>query len=210
MPGQPTALVQELNVVTVRWRRLSPALNLQAAWAYYITDGHPVCWAWIHGCMNDFTSEGRFDSNVTCIIDVLGLFLACYQWAIVQIGIDRRPVDWCRNYMSVLYMYTFQLYSDTLVCQFCQCSYASNVPYGLHAMTSCTPIPMVSTPFCVLWIAVKYCWFSFSHVITLYLNSCSANYVKFSWYLYKYIFSKCQSTIIEFHLFYYAILCNVS
>ena len=23
----------------------------------------------------------------------------CYQWVLVQPGIDRRPVNWCRNYM---------------------------------------------------------------------------------------------------------------
>ena len=43
-----------------------------------------------------------FDSQATLIIDVPGSSLTSYQWVFVQPGADRRVVDWCRNYMSVL------------------------------------------------------------------------------------------------------------
>ena len=33
----------------------------------------------------------------------LAYFLICYLCVFVQAGTDRRPVDWCRNLMSVLY-----------------------------------------------------------------------------------------------------------
>ena len=53
-----------------------------------------------HGCIDDFTTEHCFDSQATWVIDVFA-YLA---WVFVQPGIARRPVDWCKNSMSALYM----------------------------------------------------------------------------------------------------------
>ena len=36
------------------------------------------------GCMNDLTTERSFDSQATCVIDVLGLFFTYYQWVFEQ------------------------------------------------------------------------------------------------------------------------------
>ena len=52
-------------------------------------------------CMDCLTTECSFDSQATWVIAVLGLFLTCYVWVFEQPSTGRRPVDWCRNYMSV-------------------------------------------------------------------------------------------------------------
>ena len=53
---------------------------------------HPVTWAWMHGSMNDFT-----------FIDVTDMFSK----DVLQPGTDIRPVDLCRNMLSVLYTHTY-------------------------------------------------------------------------------------------------------
>ena len=35
------------------------------------------------------------------------LILKCYPWVFAQLVTDRRPVDWCRNYMSEVYYITY-------------------------------------------------------------------------------------------------------
>ena len=55
-------------------------------------------------CMDDLEIERSFDLQAKWAIDVLGFFLTCYPWVSVQPGTGRRPVDWCRNQISVLYL----------------------------------------------------------------------------------------------------------
>ena len=50
-----------------------------------------------HGCIDDLTTESKFDSQATWIIVMLGLFLTCYPWVFVKLGKVRRPVDWCMH-----------------------------------------------------------------------------------------------------------------
>ena len=51
----------------------------------------------VNGCMDDLTIERRFDSQAKWVSDVLGFFLTFYTWMFIQLGTDRRPVDWCMN-----------------------------------------------------------------------------------------------------------------
>ena len=55
-----------------------------------------------HGCVDDLITVRSFDLQATWVIDVLGFFLTCYPWLFAQPGTGRRPVERCRNYMSVL------------------------------------------------------------------------------------------------------------
>ena len=43
------------------------------------------------------------------------IFLTCHQWVFVQPGTGRRPVDWCRNEMSVLYVASEGLIVDKTI-----------------------------------------------------------------------------------------------
>ena len=60
-----------------------------------------------HRCIDDLTTERYFESQATWVINVLGLFLTYCTWVLVQPGTGRRPVDWCRNLMSVLNVVIF-------------------------------------------------------------------------------------------------------
>ena len=56
-----------------------------------------------HGCMDDLKTGGSFESQAAWVIDELGLFfLTRHPWVFVQPGTGRRPVAWCRYFMSVL------------------------------------------------------------------------------------------------------------
>ena len=56
-----------------------------------------------HGRMDGLATERSFDKQTTWVIDVLGLLLlTCYPWVFVEPGTGRRPVDWCRNQLSIL------------------------------------------------------------------------------------------------------------
>ena len=67
-------------------------------------------------CMDDLTTGRSFDSQATWVIDVIGLFfLKCYPWLLVQPSNGRRPVDWCRNEMSVLYISSPKMHMRKLV-----------------------------------------------------------------------------------------------
>ena len=58
----------------------------------------------VHGCMDDLTTERSFDLLATCVIDVLGLFFDMLSIDVCTTsGNGRRPVDWCRSSMYVLY-----------------------------------------------------------------------------------------------------------
>ena len=50
--------------------------------------------------MDDLTNGRGVDSGATCVVNDLGLFFD--KCVFVQPGTGRRPVDWCRNKMSVL------------------------------------------------------------------------------------------------------------
>ena len=55
--------------------------------------------------MNGLTTERSFDSQATWVIYVLGIYLlVCYPWMFVHSGTGKRPVNWYRNQMSVLYI----------------------------------------------------------------------------------------------------------
>ena len=60
-------------------------------------DWHPSSWTWITSKLNVDVIESYVEA-LMC----LGYFLTCYPWGLVQPGTARRPVDWCRNKMSVL------------------------------------------------------------------------------------------------------------
>ena len=45
-----------------------------------------------------------FHRKLRRLLLCLAYFLTCYSWVFQKTGIGRRPVDWCRNLMSVLYM----------------------------------------------------------------------------------------------------------
>ena len=52
-----------------------------------------------HGCMYDLTTERhKLHGPFVCLASVS----TCYPWVLVQPGIVRRPVDWCKNQISVL------------------------------------------------------------------------------------------------------------
>ena len=61
-------------------RHLITALNTWAAQALYTTARPIVTQFFGHGCMIDLATERSFDSQATCVIDVLGLFFTYYQW----------------------------------------------------------------------------------------------------------------------------------
>ena len=52
------------------------------------------------------TTDDSFDSQAAWVNDVRGLFLTWYTWEFVQPGTGRRPVDWCRNQIFVLYPFS--------------------------------------------------------------------------------------------------------
>ena len=61
--------------IVVQQRYLIPVLNARQAQAYYTTARPIVTHSLGHRCMNDLTSERGFESQATCVIGVLGLFL---------------------------------------------------------------------------------------------------------------------------------------
>ena len=60
-------------------------------------DCHPVYFSMDATGPCSHNTELSFDSQVTRVIDVPGLFLTCYPQVSVQPGTGRRPVDWYRN-----------------------------------------------------------------------------------------------------------------
>ena len=53
-----------------------------------------------HGCMDDFTTESSVGVQATWVIIVVTF----YPWVFLQTCTGRRPVDCCRNQISVLYL----------------------------------------------------------------------------------------------------------
>ena len=79
--------------VRAQWQHLISALNAGSL-HNRTPDSHPVSWARMHG----------WPHNWMWVFNVLGLFFWNFLWVFVQPGTGRCPVDWCRNWMSVLYM----------------------------------------------------------------------------------------------------------
>ena len=80
---------------------LIPALNAIAPDITHGNNCHPVFWAWMRKQVPDHTTERQLRGSLTCLAYFL---LTCYPWICVQPGTGRRPVEWCRNRMSILYV----------------------------------------------------------------------------------------------------------
>ena len=62
----------------------------------------------------DLTIEHSFDSQVTWVIDVLGLYFDMLSMGVRTTRHWRRPVDWSRNEMSVLYLHSLHIVTSLI------------------------------------------------------------------------------------------------
>ena len=82
----------------IQCRHLISALNARAA------TGSPIAIRFL--CMNARMVSRLYVAlirNLRWSLMCLAYFLTCYPWVLVQPDTGRRTVDWCRNWMSVLY-----------------------------------------------------------------------------------------------------------
>ena len=111
-----------MYVCIVQWRHLNPALN---AWSSrHNTRPHSRLPPNFLGTNAWITSQlkvafiCKLRGSLMCLAYFLN-FLTCYQMVFVQLGTGRRPVDWCRDLMSVLYVCMYVcMYVCKYVCMF--------------------------------------------------------------------------------------------
>ena len=78
-------------------RHLLPALYAWAVRALYTSTRQIATQFPGQRCIDDLTTESSFVSQGYVSLMCLTYCLTCYPWVFVQIGIGRRPVDWCMN-----------------------------------------------------------------------------------------------------------------
>ena len=64
--------------------------------------------------MDDLTTDGSFNSQVPRVITVLDLFFDMSSMGVCTTRHLQTSVDWCRNKMSVLYLYIMKQRAEPL------------------------------------------------------------------------------------------------